>query len=140
MSIRSPVFADHKPAERPGSLFGAAIGTPTGGLFGPYVVSPPRTPPTEENRYAQLPPEFHLDAAPPAVATAGQVGADPRPFIIAVAMASNCCFASPVAYQTHLIVYGAGGYRFSDFVKVGLPLNAATAVIALVVIPYVWPF
>ena len=77
---------------------------------------------------------------PIAVATAGQVGADPRPFIIAVAMASNCCFASPIAYQTHLIVYGAGGYRFSDFVKVGLPLNAATAVIALVVIPYFWAF
>ena len=73
MSIRSPTFGEPKPSERPGSLFGAAIGTPTGGLFGPYVVSPPRTPPTEATRYAQLPPEFHLDAAPPAVATAGQL-------------------------------------------------------------------
>lgn len=73
MSIRSPTFGEPKPPERPGSLFGVAIGTPTGGLFGPYVVSPPRTPPTEASRYAQLPPEFHLDAAPPAVVTAGQV-------------------------------------------------------------------
>lgn len=73
MSIRSPVFGDPKPPERPGSLFGAAIGTPTGGLFGPYVVSPPRTPPTEASRYAQLPPEFHLDAGPAAVPTAGQL-------------------------------------------------------------------
>ena len=73
MSLRSPVFGETKPPERPGSLFGAAIGTPTGGLFGPYVVSPPRTPPTEASRYAQLPPEFHLDAAPPAVPTTGQL-------------------------------------------------------------------
>lgn len=73
MSIRSPAFGEPKLPERPGSLFGAAIGTPTGGLFGPYVVSPPRTPPTEASRYAQLPPEFHLDAAPPAVVTAGQL-------------------------------------------------------------------
>ena len=77
---------------------------------------------------------------PIAVATAHQVGADPRPFIIGVAMASNCCFASPVAYQTHLIVYGAGGYRFSDFVRAGLPLNVTTAVIALLVIPRIWSF
>ena len=77
---------------------------------------------------------------PIAVATAHQVGADPRPFIIGVAMASNCCFASPVAYQTHLIVYGAGGYRFSDFVRAGLPLNVTTAAIALLVIPRIWSF
>ena len=73
MSIRSPVFADHKPAERPGSLFGAAIGTPTGGFWHRLAVSPPRTPPTEASRYAQLPPEFHLDAGPAAVPTAGQL-------------------------------------------------------------------
>ena len=73
MSTRSPVFADHKPAERPGSLFGAAIGTPTGGFWHRLAVSPPRTPPTEASRYAQLPPEFHLDAGPAAVPTAGQL-------------------------------------------------------------------
>lgn len=73
MSIRSPVFVDHKPAERPGSLFGAAIGTPPGGFWHRLAVSPPRTPPTEASRYAQLPPEFHLDAGPAAVPTAGQL-------------------------------------------------------------------
>ena len=77
---------------------------------------------------------------PIAVATASQVGSDPRPFVIAVAIACTCCFASPVAYQTHLIVYGAGGYRFRDFVRVGLPLNILCLIVAVVVIPRVWAF
>jgi di/tricarboxylate transporter len=76
---------------------------------------------------------------PIAVATATQVGADPRPFIMAVAVAGCCAFASPVTYQTHLIVYGPGGYRFTDFVKVGLPLDLACAVLAVALIPVFWP-
>ena len=77
---------------------------------------------------------------PIAVATAAQVGAAPRPFVMAVALATCCAFASPVSYQTHLIVYGPGGYRFGDFVRVGLPLDVLTAVISLLIIPIVWPF
>ncbi len=76
---------------------------------------------------------------PIAVAAAGQVGADPRPFVIAVALAGCCAFASPVGYQTHLIVYGPGGYRFTDFVKVGLPLDLLCAAVALTLIPIIWP-
>jgi di/tricarboxylate transporter len=77
---------------------------------------------------------------PIAVETAHLVGADPRGFIMAVAIAGCCAFASPVTYQTHLIVYGPGGYRFTDFVRVGLPLNVICAVIAIVMIPFIWPF
>jgi len=76
---------------------------------------------------------------PIAVATASQVGADPRPFGMAVAVAGCCSFASPVTYQTHLIVYGPGGYRFADFVRVGLPLDLICAVMALLLIPIIWP-
>ncbi|MGH0029076.1 MAG: SLC13 family permease [Myxococcota bacterium] len=76
---------------------------------------------------------------PIAVATAAQVGADPRPFIVTVAIAGCCAFASPVTYQTHLIVYGPGGYRFTDFVRVGLPLDLLSAAVALLLIPAVWP-
>jgi di/tricarboxylate transporter len=76
---------------------------------------------------------------PVAVATAQQTGADPRGFVMTVAIASCCAFASPVTYQTHLIVYGPGGYRFTDFVKVGLPLDLICAVVALCLIPYVFP-
>ena len=77
---------------------------------------------------------------PVAVATAHQVGADPRGFVMAVALASCCAFASPVTYQAHLIVYGPGGYRFADFVKVGLPLDLLCGAIAIATIPWVWPF
>jgi di/tricarboxylate transporter len=76
---------------------------------------------------------------PIAVALAGQVGADPRPFIITVIMGGCCAFASPVTYQTHLIVYGPGGYRFADFVRVGLPLDLLCGVLAVQLIPIFWP-
>jgi di/tricarboxylate transporter len=76
---------------------------------------------------------------PIAISTASQVGADPRGFIMAVAVAGCCAFASPVTYQTHLIVYGPGGYRFGDFVRVGAPLDLITGAVALLVIPWFWP-
>ena len=76
---------------------------------------------------------------PIAVATATQQGADPRPFVMAVAVAGCLAFASPVTYQTHLIVYGPGGYRFTDFIKVGLPLDFICAALAVILIPFIWP-
>ncbi|MCP5069068.1 MAG: SLC13 family permease [bacterium] len=76
---------------------------------------------------------------PIAIQAASQVGADPRGFIMAIAMGANCAFANPVTYQTHLIVYGPGGYRFTDFVRAGLPLDLLCAAVALTVIPWVWP-
>jgi di/tricarboxylate transporter len=76
---------------------------------------------------------------PIAVATAAQLGADPRGFVMGVMIAASCGFASPVGYQTHLIVYGPGGYRFTDFVRVGLPLDLLCAVVAVTVIVRVWP-
>ena len=72
------------------------------------------------------------------VATATQI--DPRPFIIAVAFSSSLAFASPIGYQTHMMVYGPGGYKFSDFVKFGLPLNLIFWIIASLLIPRFWPF
>lgn len=77
---------------------------------------------------------------PVAIAAADQLGVDPRSFVIAVALGAQSAFASPVAYQTHLLVYGPGGYKFTDFVRVGIPLNLICATIAITVIPRVWPF
>ncbi|MGH7822834.1 MAG: SLC13 family permease [Candidatus Binatia bacterium] len=77
---------------------------------------------------------------PIAIATATELGVEPRGFAMAVAVAASCGFASPFGYQTHLIVYGPGGYRFGDFVRVGLPLDVLCGVVAVAVIPLVWPF
>ncbi len=76
---------------------------------------------------------------PIAIQAAAQVGAEPRGFVMATALGAACAFANPVTYQTHLIVYGPGGYRFTDFVRAGLPLDVVCAVVALTVIPWVWP-
>ena len=65
---------------------------------------------------------------------------DARPFIIAVTLAASYAFASPIGYQTHMMVYGPGGYRFMDFVKVGVPLNVLMWIVAVIAIPLIWPF
>ena len=77
---------------------------------------------------------------PLALSLAVQLGVDPRPFVIAVCIAASAAFATPIGYQTNTYVYGVGGYRFSDFMKFGLPLNAICFVVAIYVIPAVWPF
>ncbi|MEM1076822.1 MAG: SLC13 family permease [Pseudomonadota bacterium] len=64
---------------------------------------------------------------------------DPRPLVVAVMIAASCAFATPIGYQTNTLVYGPGGYRFTDFTRVGLPLNLSTAVIVSFFIPLVWP-
>ncbi len=79
-------------------------------------------------------------AFPIATATAAAVGADPRPFAIAVAVGASLSFITPIGYQTNLMVYALGGYRFSDFARLGLPLSLVCTVLALVLIPLGWPF
>ncbi|MBX7259095.1 MAG: anion permease, partial [Candidatus Hydrogenedentes bacterium] len=77
---------------------------------------------------------------PFAVAMAGEMGVHPRPFVMAVTIAASAAFALPIGYQTHLMVYGPGGYRFSDFLKVGLPLDFVVFITAVSLIPFVWSF
>ena len=71
---------------------------------------------------------------------AAQLQVDPRPFLVALAFAASASFATPIGYQTNTYVYGVGGYRFGDFVKIGAPLNLMCMIVAVVVIPRVWPF
>lgn len=79
-------------------------------------------------------------AFPLALESARVLGAEPRPFIIAITLAASFAFASPIGYQTHMMVYGPGGYRYGDFVRVGLPLNLLLWVAAMILIPLVWSF
>ena len=75
-----------------------------------------------------------------AIATAAQLNVSPRPFLIAVTIAASCAFASPIGYQTNLMVLNAGGYKFTDYIKIGLPLNLLCLVIAVIIIPLAWTF
>lgn len=77
---------------------------------------------------------------PVALAAAQQLGVDARPFAIAITIAASAAFASPIGYQTHLMVYGPGGYKFADFLKIGIPLDILVGLIAMTVIPFFWPF
>jgi di/tricarboxylate transporter len=77
---------------------------------------------------------------PVAVQAAVDLGVSPRPFIIAVVIGASACFATPIGYLTNTLVYGAGGYLFRDFLKVGLPLNILLWLLASVLIPVFWPF
>ncbi len=76
---------------------------------------------------------------PIAIALATALGIDPRPLVVAVMVAASASFATPIGYQTNTLVYGPGGYAFTDFMKIGVPLNILIGVIASALIPYFWP-
>ncbi|WP_411836945.1 SLC13 family permease [Paracoccus sp. ME4] len=76
---------------------------------------------------------------PIAIALAQSLGHDPRPYVVAVMFSATVAFATPIGYQTHMMVYGPGGYRFSDFVRVGVPLDIICGLVACAIIPFIWP-
>lgn len=78
--------------------------------------------------------------APVAISTAIQMGISPKPLLMAITFAASTSFATPVGYQTNMMVYTPGGYRFADFMKVGIPLIAIFFVISVYLIPKFWPF
>ncbi len=77
---------------------------------------------------------------PIALGIAQILGVDPRPFVIGACIAASASFATPIGYQTNTYVYGVGGYKFCDFTKIGLPLNALCFAITLVIVPVFWKF
>lgn len=76
---------------------------------------------------------------PVAIELARNLGYDPRPFVVAVMFSATLAFATPVGYQTNMMVYGPGGYRFTDYVRIGLPLNIIIMLVASLLIPIFWP-
>ena len=76
---------------------------------------------------------------PVAIGLALSLGVDPRPLVVAVMIAASATFATPISYQTNMMVYGPGGYRFTDFMRVGIPLNLSIGLLASALIPVFWP-
>jgi di/tricarboxylate transporter len=77
--------------------------------------------------------------APVAVAVAEALGQAPEAYVVTVAMASVVAFLTPIGHHGNLLVYGPGGYRFGDFVRVGAPLTLACAAIVVLIAPLLWP-
>lgn len=79
-------------------------------------------------------------AFPIALSVAEQLGVSYMPFVVAICIAASCSFSSPIGYQTNMIVQGIGGYKFRDFLRIGLPLNILAFIISVIFIPIFWPF
>ncbi len=76
---------------------------------------------------------------PIAISMAASFGVNYMPFVIVIIMAASASFSTPIGYQTNLMVYGPGGYKFTDFTKIGLPLNLMIATITIFLVPEIWP-
>jgi di/tricarboxylate transporter len=77
---------------------------------------------------------------PFALTTASQLGVSYMPFMIAIMMAASAGFATPIGYQTNLMVYGPGGYKFSDYLKIGVPLDILIGIVTILLAPLAFPF
>ncbi|OUS20665.1 dATP pyrophosphohydrolase [Litorivita pollutaquae] len=76
---------------------------------------------------------------PIAIGLADALGFDARPLVVAVMVAASASFATPIGYQTNMLVYGPGGYKFTDFMRVGIPLNLSIGILSAAIIPLIWP-
>jgi di/tricarboxylate transporter len=77
---------------------------------------------------------------PIVVALSETIGVSLLPFVITIMIAASASFATPIGYQTNLMVYGVGGYRFADFLRIGIPLTLFAGVLTLILVPLIWPF
>jgi di/tricarboxylate transporter len=106
---------------------------PWGILCGVYLLASIMTEMVSNNAVAVV-------LAPIVIRIAEAVDASPIPFLVAVMFGASASFATPIGYQTNTYVFGAGGYHFKDFVKIGVPLNLILWVVASCLIPVIWPF
>ena len=78
--------------------------------------------------------------APIAISTAEQVGIDPRPLLMAITFAASTGFSTPVGYQTNTMIYNPGGYKYTDFLRTGVPLSIIFWILSVIFIPRFWSF
>jgi hypothetical protein len=115
------------------TVVGLAGGSPWGTLVAIYLVTAIFTAVITNNAAAVL-------MIPIALSAADSLGVAFLPYAVTIMVAASASFMTPIGYQTNLLVYGPGGYRFVDYVKAGLPMSLITGLIAVFVIPMVWPF
>ena len=77
---------------------------------------------------------------PVALSTADELGLAVRAVVIAITVAASASFLTPIGYQTNLMVYGPGGYRFADYLRLGLPLTLLLGTVTVLLTPFIWPF
>ena len=85
------------------------------------------------------PEEFELEADDLNVVEVADGVVDPRAFVVVVMFGASASFATPIGYQTNTMVYNAGGYRFTDFLRLGLPMNIIAGVVTVLLAPVIWP-
>ncbi len=120
-------------AQIAGSMIELAAGNPWASLALVYLATLIATELITNNAAAAL-------MFPMALATAERLHVNAMPFVVVVMMAASAGFATPIGYQTNLMVYGPGGYRFSDYCKIGIPLDLLVGVITVIIAPLKWPF
>ncbi|MDR9394641.1 SLC13 family permease [Roseovarius sp. SYSU LYC5161] len=101
-------------------------------IWGVYLITSVLTELVSNNAVAVV-------VAPVAIGLADALGVEARPLLVAVMVAASASFATPIGYQTNTLVYGPGGYRFTDFMRVGIPLNLSVGLLASALIPVLWP-
>ncbi|MFM8283616.1 MAG: SLC13 family permease [Planctomycetaceae bacterium] len=116
-----------------GATIAAAGSDPTAVLAAVYLVAMLFTELMSNNAAAVL-------VFPIAWQAAADLGVNPLPFVMAITVAASCGFATPMGYQTNLMIYGPGGYRFSDYLRFGGPLNLLVMALTVVLAPLIWPF
>jgi di/tricarboxylate transporter len=110
------------------------------GVYGPTVIMAGLYLLTSLASQVMPNPAVAVLLAPVALNTASDLGVSPYPLAMTVAIAASAAFLSPVGHPANLLVMGPGGYRFSDYIKLGLPLTLLILVVVILVIPIFWPF
>ena len=116
-----------------GGLIGLADGDPLATLALLYIATSVLTSVATNNVAAVL-------MFPVAIQAAASIGVSPLPFLLTLMVAASADFATPIGYQTNLMVFNVGGYRFSDFARVGIPLTLVVGTVTVLIVPQVWPF
>lgn len=101
-------------------------------LAGVYIITSVLTEMVTNNAVAVV-------ITPVAIALALSLGLDPKPFVITVMAAASASFATPIGYQTNTLVYSAGSYKFTDFLRIGVPMNILMAIVTVSIVPLIWP-